>query len=320
MRIAVMFMQTTRLVPWKFNPLFEQYSLQDAVKKASELEEERAVWSQLPLLTEIYARGWKGWQDMPGADLVGDLIKWWEEDRKANLSKPWYPTPSSCDLVWKGEMSKEEYAEVVLRRFCNVEAGQAGGSMGVANAYLLPNRDVRELALWWIYDEQTHQEMDKILNLACYQDETRLLKTAFEFTQKLSKVPETTVTKENLKMMSRFQVQRDGPPLLIGCLMLSEIINPWTNQMAQPALKKHYDFSNDSLAFVNVHTFADYFHIRLGQYMLAKFAVTKELKELCRAFFINTFMVQNERAEELYKELLTGKYKVKLTQDDSYLQ
>jgi hypothetical protein len=312
--------QSQKTVAWKFNPLFEQYSLQDAIKKASEMEEERAMWSQLPILSEIYAKSWKEWQGMPGADLVEDLIGWWEEDRKANLSYAWYPTPTSCELVWKGEMNKEELAEVTLRRFCNVEAAEAGGSFGVANAYLLRDRDLRELAQWWVFDEQTHQEMDKVMNLNLFPDEERLLKTAFEYTEKLSKVPVSPVTKENLKLMSRFQVQRDGPPLLIGCLMLAEIVNPWASQMAQPALKKYYGLSNETLAFVNVHTFIDYFHIRLGQYILAKYSVTKELKNLCREFFVNYFEVQNQRAKELYDELLTGKYRVKLTNDDTYLQ
>ncbi len=314
-------MQSSELLPWKFNPLFEKYSMQDAIKKASEMEEERAVWSQVPLLPRIYSKGWKEWQDMPGAGLVGDLIQWWEDDRKDSMGLPWYPNPTNCELVAKGEMSLEDYQVCCMRRFCNVEAGETAGAIGLGNAYLQHERDLRELILWWRFDEQTHQEMDKIMNIKLLGiPEEKLLRTAINYTERMAKSPMSPVTKENIKTLNRFQVVRDGPPLLMGCIMLAEIENPWSSQRTRPALVKYYNFPNEALLFVNVHTFIDYYHIRLGQYILAKYATTNELRELCKAFFINTFKLQHERAAELFKELSGKKFELTLKKEDTYLQ
>src|ERR1700730_15892773 len=86
---------------WDFR-LFEEYSLEDAVGKSCEREYERARFSQLPILQEIDRPGWKGWESMPGAALVQELIKRQDAEISEFRGQMWYPVKYSCPYVWEG--------------------------------------------------------------------------------------------------------------------------------------------------------------------------------------------------------------------------
>ena len=96
-------MQTETASSWNFNSLFEKYSMEEAIKKASDMERERASWSHMPLLEEVYSAGWKEWENMPGAEVIRDLAAWEEGDNRDNRRQPWFPKIHANPYIWSGE-------------------------------------------------------------------------------------------------------------------------------------------------------------------------------------------------------------------------
>jgi hypothetical protein len=150
-------MQTQSTQAWRFNSLFEDRSIEDAVIKASEMERERSRWSQMPLIEELYSAGWKEWQHMPGAQVVQDLVTWENEMNREHKRDPYYPRAHSCQYVWRGEVSKDQLRQIELRRFGSAENGGPTTYFSAVKAHLEGNRELRELCAWWQFDEETHK-------------------------------------------------------------------------------------------------------------------------------------------------------------------
>src|ERR1700689_5242341 len=100
---------------WKFNSLFVENSLDDAMKKAFEQEKERVAFSQMPLVQEIYSDGWDAWKEMPGADLVEELIQWDEAERRQMKDEPLFPGITQNQYIWKGELSLAQLKKLYFR-------------------------------------------------------------------------------------------------------------------------------------------------------------------------------------------------------------
>jgi Iron-containing redox enzyme len=305
----------------KFNALFDKYPLQEAVKKAREMERERAVWSQSALLQEIYQPTWRGWREMPGGDMVQELLDYYKEERQTYQGEPWYPRPNRWGYLWDGDERFEDFRTIEFRAAVRNQPGGASTAFSAAKAFIEHQWELSELAVWWQFDEQTHIEMQWefcVEHLGAKREE--ILRLTSKFADNLVKMADPIkVTKKNIRSLSATQALRDGPSVLVGCNMLMEIESPWIYQKTVKAIRKHFDFPSESLAFFNVHSYIDYYHMRLGQYILARYADTKELQELCKQFFIDQRVAQCTRTKELYEMAKRGTLNMSLSKaDDSF--
>jgi hypothetical protein len=293
---------------WKFNSLFEQNSMEDAINKACKMEYERAVWSELPILQEIYAPGWKGWQDMPGAPLVEELIEWEDGLTKDHRDDMSYPKYYNCGYMWKGELSPEHYRKIELSHFTMMANARPCETQPVLNARLAGARHLADVEAWWVFDEEAHEDM-KVYSMEKHFGitEDQMFEGVAEQLAQLTKSPKVkAMNKDTVKSLNRFVALRDGPAFLMGASMLAERENPWTNQNLARALIKHYDYNQDELVFYNVHTFIDIYHARLGMYILGKYAATKEEQELVKAFYQSQKLKQMEKSKTYYARFFKG--------------
>ncbi len=290
--------------------------MEEAVKRASEMERERAYWSQLPLIQELYKVGWRGWQDLPGAQLIQDLYEWEQGINRQNKNEPSYPKVHSNPYIWKGELAPEQMRDVDIRLYLLVANGIGSTGFSTVQAFLEGNLEARQLINWWHFDEETHEDMKLYaISHRWGVPEDHLLMESEKLRIGLLKEQEQAIDINNIRTVTRFQATRYGPAILAGALMLFERENVWTSQRLRPALQRHYRYTNEDLVFVNVHTFIDIFHVKLGEYLVAKYAKTKEEQELVRAMYQNQKLRQAELSKAFFNKLFAGKT-VKLTQDE----
>jgi hypothetical protein len=297
----------SELEVWRFNPLFAKYSLEDAMQKAVEMERERANWSQLPLLKEIYSPGWKEWKNMPGAQLVEDLMEWENGANKDHEGDPWYPKYYNCGYIWKGEVTHDQYRQIELSHVPPLSNNRLGQSYSLVNAISQGFREISDLAAWWTFDEETHEIMFlySIKKHFGFTEE-QLARPINEMQWKLKSEERQKIDKNFVKTANKFVALRDGPALLVGANMLMEMENPWTNRKLAVALPKHYGLTNDEIPQVNVHTYIDIFHTNIGRYILGKYAGTKDDEELIKAFYQGQKQKQWKASEEYYEKLNRG--------------
>jgi len=293
---------------WKFNALFERYPMEEAVKKACEMERQRAYSTQVSLLQEIYSSGWTEWRDMPGGQLVQDLIEWDDGIMRDNRDQPWFPKFFANPYVWNGEVSSEQLRQIELSHFSSLTVNGPTSVFSSTKAYLDGNRELSELSNWWTLDEQTHEEMHHYQVTKHFGfSEEQLFAVADKKLMELKNEKVRQIDKNMMRTLNKFLALRDGPAILVGVMMLIERENPWTNQNSAKAYKKHYGFTDDELVLTNVHTYIDIFHSRLGQYVIGRYARTAEEQELVRAFYMSQKQKQMENSKVYLDSLFHGK-------------
>ena len=300
-------MQAEAAPTWNFNSLFEKYSMEDAIKKASEMERERASWSHMPILEELYKPGWKEWESMPGSELIRELAAWEEGVNRDYRGEPWFPKIHANPYIWRGELKPEQLREVEYRHYTNVTNSIPSTAFATVRAYLDGNKELRQLTNWWHFDEETHEEMKE--HVLVHQFGYSKEKMQAEAQKQLALLKNEEVREMDaatLRAVNRFTAMRDGPAILVGAIILQERENMWTSQNSRKALEQHYGYTNDALLFVNIHTYIDVFHVRLGEYIIGKYARTNDDQELVRIMFQSQKMKQMERSRQFYEKLSSG--------------
>jgi hypothetical protein len=309
-------MQTETAPTWNFNTLFEKYPMEEAIKKASEMERERASWSHMPLLEELYRPGWKEWESMPGAEVIRELASWEEGVNRDNKGEPWFPKIHANPYIWSGELKPEQLREVEYRQYTNVTNSIPSTAFSTVRAYLDGNKELRQLANWWHFDEETHEEMKERVLVTHFGYSKESMQAEARKQLELLKSEETKrIGTDTLKAVNRFAALRDGPAILVGGIILQERENMWTSQKSRVALQKHYGYSNDALLFVNIHTYIDVFHVRLGEYIIGKYARTKEEQEMVKLMFKSQKTKQMQRSKDFYDKLFRGENR-QITKED----
>jgi hypothetical protein len=303
---------------WRFNSLFEHNSLGDAIKKACEMEVERATWTQLPLLQELYRPGWNEWKNFPGpgADLVLELVEWENGVNKDHKGDPWFPKAHACEYAWKGELSEEQLRYVSLQQYVVASGGGGTPSFAIPKAFLEEKKELMQLIGFWLFDEETHREMIRYSLKSRFKFTDSQITTAFskQFAEiKSDEMAE--INKGTIRTVNRFAAMRYGPAILAGSNLLLERENIWTNQRSAEVFPKLYGFTNDQMVPINVHTYIDLFHVRIGEYLVAKYVQTEEEAEMIRVLFQNQKLVQMERSKLWHAKLRTGE-QIKTTKSD----
>ena len=69
------------------------------------------------------------------------------------------------------------------------------------------------------------------------------------------------------------------------------------------ALRKNYGFSGKDLVYFDVHRYVDIYHSRFGQYIIAKYATTKELQDKAREAFETVTIQSFDIFKNIYENM-----------------
>ena len=94
---------------------------------------------------------------------------------------------------------------------------------------------------------------------------------------------------------------------IAAAAMFRERILPKGNRLNALGLRKHYNVPNRYLTFFDVHRFIDIYHERFGQYLLAKYATTKELQDQAENVFEEMVLREYQSEEKLYSTMRASK-------------
>jgi hypothetical protein len=198
-------------------------------------------------------------------------------------------------------------ADIELYSFGPNDNAHNTTNYSVLKAWLGGERDLSDLASWWAFDEATHKEM-KLHMLTNHLGFTReQLFSRGDQTRELLKNEKTVeIDKEALRTATRFLAMRDGPAMLCGAMALLERENVWTTQTNWRAYRDIYKFPNEAMVPINVHTYIDLFHVRIGEYIVGKYADTKEKQEMIKTLYQSQKMKQFEMSKQYYGKVLQG--------------
>lgn len=236
----------------------------------------------------IYSVGWKSWKDFPAADFVEKLTVWHNGFITDHRDDPFYPFMSP--LVYNGELTPEE-----LRTNFEHMSGIANLAFyfeGIAHyrAHLAGLREIRDFLAWHLFEETGHNEM-----LADFMEgyfKMDRVNEIWPLTDSLQIMQKDRHRYERLQRFKALNAQGHFVEIAAAA-MFRERILPKGNRLNAIGLRKHYNVPNKYLTFFDVHRFIDIYHERFGQYLLAKYATTKELQD---------------QAEKVFKEMVTREY------------
>ena len=296
------------------NELFINSDLEDAVDESLQLEYQRISESPWNIIREVCSPGWKGWQDLPAADFVEELIKWDTEFTRANRDEPFFPNILTGNyLSNEPKLDSEQFRRWFLIMYTVVAAVTPAPIYGAGNAHSEREREIRDIILWHTFDETTHVEMLRKFGkdiLGFTEDE--LDNASNELSSRIFSQPKvdnfTRAWLDDSKKTAWLSplAYRDGPLPLSGCAMLSERGNPWHHRRVVPALHKLHGFSKKDLGFWHVHTYIDIYHERLGMYVIGKYCITKELQDLCRSYFKDILIGSLQTSKLAYEQDFRG--------------
>jgi pyrroloquinoline quinone (PQQ) biosynthesis protein C len=225
--------------------------------------------------------GWKGWQDLPGAHIVRDMIEWHNGYIREHSHEPYYLFMHK--LIKAGELSERElrayYADyygfvdnmfpwegIVCTRLQELCQTEEKDPVGV--------REARDLFRAHFYEEAGHEE---------------LLADFCECALKLDRVKDLYLPANYLSAKNRGylrapndyfrKVYADRHFTAAAVLMFAERDLPKPHRVIRQALKKEYGYPDEYLNYFDIHSYIDIYHERYGQYIIAKYATTKREQE-----------------------------------------
>lgn len=263
--------------------LEEQYERETRTKvEAHLLDSDRIPRELLPHgawapIKGIYDIGWKEWESFPHSDFVQDLREWDEGFLRDHASDPW--SHDFVPLIERQELTMEHLRFFSQQQYLRLE----GFVENLARALLanVKQRDIRDLVARHLSEETGHSTLyEDFCVEALGMNRVKDLWNA-----------KPLGDRDRKETLAKFWLQHISGDDYSTMIMKYAIIPLWErhlprrNSALSKAYRKVYAFPNTALTFVDLHTYIDIYHERIGLYVLSKFADTKEKQELARKLF-----------------------------------
>jgi hypothetical protein len=228
-------------------------------------------------VNDIYSLGWDKWKKEPAADFVIRLIDWFTGLYRDNASEPFFP--ALAPLITKGELSMEELKSFYKHQMATTSQVFEFEGIAAVRAHIAGANEIRDLIKRHYFEETGHNEM-----LADF------VSNAFNMDKVTEVYPLTdprNFNKIQNDMYKSFWARNSSGNFveLAAASMLMERWIPRPHRQMAIGLRKHYNIPNKHMTFFDVHSYIDIYHERFGAYILAKYAVKKELQQKAEAAF-----------------------------------
>jgi pyrroloquinoline quinone (PQQ) biosynthesis protein C len=278
--------------------LEEQYERETRSRVESQLaESDRMPRELLPHgawapIKGIYDVGWKEWESLPHADFVRDLRQWDEDYLRDHSSEPW--SHDFVPMIERQELTLEQLRFFSQQQYLRLE----GFVENLARALLanVHQRDIRDLVARHLSEETGHSTLYEDFCVEALG--MNRVKDLWE--------GKPLGDRDRRGTLSKFWLQHITGDDCSTMIMKYAIIPLWERHLPRrnSALSKvyrtKYGFPATSLTFVDLHTYIDIYHERIGLYVLGKFADTKEKQELARNLFVARRELQETDNEAIW--------------------
>jgi hypothetical protein len=253
--------------------------------------------------------GWKGWQLLPGADAVREIIKWHNGFIREHSGEPYYLFLHK--LIKNGELTSDELGRYYsnyygfvnnmfpwegiictrMQEMCQLEEKDPVGV-----------REVRDLFRTHFYEETGHEELlADFCTKALKLDPVKDLYLPGNYLRESSK----GYLKASHDYFRRVYSERHYA--VAAVLMFAERDLPKPHRIIRKALKTEYGIADRDLNYFDIHSYIDIYHERYGQYIIAKYATTKQLQEEVGSLFQEITKARFESERAVYDTLKASK-------------
>ncbi len=251
----------------------------------------------------IYSLGWNKWKELPAADFVKSLLDWHNGFERDHRDEPFHPF--FAPLVYDGELTIEE-----LRTIHEYQAGIFNLEFyyeGLAHyrAHLAGLYEIRDLFASHLFEETGHNDMFADFMEGFFKMDREKEVYPLMDPMKLAQRQDRG-RYERLQKFKRLNANGHFVEIAAAA-MLRERLIPKPSRMKGIGFRKHYGAKNKWMIFFDVHSYIDIYHERFGQYILGKYATTKELQNAAETAFKDTVIGQYESEKRLYGNLPVGK-------------
>ena len=246
----------------------------------------------------IYSIGWRGWRDLPEADFVASLTEWHDGFIREHKGEAFFPLFGQ--LVQKGELSPEELKQYFEFFASNANLGFYYEGLAHYRAHLAGLRDIRDLLAWHLFEESGHNEM-----LADFMEGYLKMNRVREVYPLMDPLLIKDKNPSSYKRLQRIKLLNAQGHFveLAAASILRERILPKAHRLINNGLRKEYEVPDKYMQFFDVHCFIDIYHPRFAQYILGKYATTKELKQQAENAFRNAVLGEYENSKKNYERL-----------------
>lgn len=267
-----------------------------------EFERELTVAGSFVPVRGIRGLGWRGWQDLPAADLIKNLIDWHNGFMREHVSEPYYLFFHK--MIEKGELTTDELRAYYSNYYSFVNnmfpwegfvTAQLQERVQVERDDPEGIREARDLFRTHFYEEAGHEELladfcksalglDKVkdLYIPALRPDENYLKTDHDFFK---------------------AIYRDRHFTEAAVLMLAERDLPRPHRRIRKGLKSEYGFKDKDIIYFDVHSYIDIYHERYGQYLISKYAITREQQDNVSELFKKIMETRLESERQFYSTL-----------------
>jgi hypothetical protein len=247
----------------------------------------------------IYSLGWDKWKEEPAAELVIKLKRWHDGFSKDHSSEPFYPIFGP--LILNGELNHSDL--VILFKYLMAVTSQNFVFEGVshARAHLLGAREVRDIIARHLFEEVGHNEMLAEFMVGAFgMDRVREVNPLAD---------PTNFDDDMLKLYIKFKSLNESGHFveLAAASMLMERYIPRPHRQMAIGFRKHYNVPNKFLTFFDIHSYIDIYHERFGSYILAKYAIKKELQDMATKAYETAVVNRYNSWKRIYERMSISK-------------
>jgi pyrroloquinoline quinone (PQQ) biosynthesis protein C len=253
--------------------------------------------------------GWTGWRELSGADTVREIIEWHNGFIREHSGEPYYLFLHK--LIRDGELTLDE-----LRRYYSNYYGFVNNMFpweGIICTRMQelcqleekdPNgvREVRDLFRTHFYEETGHEEL-----LADFCEKALKLDPVRDLYLPANYIKQTT--KGYLKASHDYfrKIYSERHYAVVSILMFAERDLPKPHRIIRKALKSEYGVPDRNLNYFDVHSYIDIYHERYGQYILGKYASTRQIAQEAISLFQEIMKARLESEKAMYNTLRASK-------------
>lgn len=225
----------------------------------------------------MYDIGWKEWESLPNADFVKDLRQWDEDFLRDHANDPW--SHDFVPIIERQELTIDQLRFFSQQQYLRLE----GFVENLARALLanVKHRDIRDLVARHLAEETGHSTLyEDFCVEALGMNRVKDLWNGRPIGDR-----------DRKETLNKFWLQHIGGDDYSTMIMKYAIIPLWErhlprrNSVLSKVYRTKYNFQNTAMTFVDLHTYIDIYHERIGMYVLGKFADTKEKQDLARKLF-----------------------------------
>jgi pyrroloquinoline quinone (PQQ) biosynthesis protein C len=225
----------------------------------------------------MYDIGWKEWESLPNSDFVKDLRQWDEDFLRDHANDPW--SHDFVPVIERQELTIDQLRFFSQQQYLRLE----GFVENLARALLanVKHRDIRDLVARHLAEETGHSTLYEDFCIeALGMNRVKDLWNGRPIGDR-----------DRKETLNKFWLQHIGGDDYSTMIMKYAIIPLWErhlprrNSVLSKVYRTKYNFPNTAMTFVDLHTYIDIYHERIGMYVLGKFADTKEKQDLARRLF-----------------------------------